>query len=231
MRGPFIGSGTFGKIYLSLDLNKGTILVVKQFHLTSLRYSKQSQFNESLELFKTNLSNLLSKLKKHKGFVRIFGYNITNRKLVFFMPFFHKSSLRQLVSVYGGLDSNIALAFGRQILQTLSFLHGSDIIHGGIKGSNILISGKNNEIQLTDIGLSQSLHTICTQIDYYSALHWMAPEVINGADAVKASDVWSFGQTMIELLTGKPLWSATAPIEVMDKIIKMTVFKSTVLCL
>eukprot|EP01083_Nonionella_stella_P029148 80327_1 len=220
IRGPCIGSGTFGKIYLTMNLHTRKIFAVKQFHLTS-RYNQQSELNQSIEIFTTNFSNLLLKLKCNFGIIRTFGYNINNRKLSIFLPFFTKSSIQQIVAIQP-LPLDIVINFGKQIFATMEYLHSDGIIHGGIKGSNVLLSSEN-EIKLTDTGISQFLQTVCTQQDYYSSLHWSAPEIINGSECKQASDIWSVGMVLVEMLTGKPLWHEIPPIEVMDKIIKLNV--------
>ncbi|KAJ3567063.1 hypothetical protein NP233_g6609 [Leucocoprinus birnbaumii] len=87
------------------------------------------------------------------------------------------------------------------IITGLEYLHERNIIHGDLKGTNVLISGSGRAC-ITDFGLSPALAkksitaeaaTILTAINSGS-YPWMAPEVLKGdSRPTQESDVWSFG--------------------------------------
>lgn len=54
----------------------------------------------------------------------------------------------------------------------------------------------------------------------FAAPFWMAPELVQEHDAVYASDIWSLGCTLLELLTGKPPYSDLSPEEAIKKILE-----------
>lgn len=94
----------------------------------------------------------------------------------------------------------------------LQHLHESGIIHGDLKGNNILV-GSDYQAKLTDFGLSAfakklkwtgSTKTVC-------AIRWKAPERLGGYDRGPsfASDVYSFGMCIIEAVTGTFPWRET----------------------
>jgi len=109
-----------------------------------------------------------------------------------------------------------------QVADALSYLHKISIIHGDIKASNILINDEGRA-SLTDFGLSIILrpsrirkttgtwHFMVPDSIETEAIRWHAPELLesdmeDGTSIqwrTKATDVWSFGMTVVEIFTGR----------------------------
>ncbi|KAF9068273.1 kinase-like domain-containing protein [Rhodocollybia butyracea] len=117
------------------------------------------------------------------------------------------------------LDLDAKLKHTAQIAEGLVYLHGLDppVAHGDIKGANILISDDCNSCCLADFGLSvldtQSMNPTQTS-STQGSLRWLAPEFINppsytvaGAGMLIPRDIYAFGCTIVEILTGKPPFS------------------------
>ncbi|KAJ4485297.1 kinase-like domain-containing protein [Lentinula aciculospora] len=116
------------------------------------------------------------------------------------------------------LDIHTKLFLTAEVVEGIVYLHGLDppVVHGDIKGANILISD-DRHCCLADFGLSvldtpsiNPTHTATAQ----GSLRWLAPEFINPAPSPQLSqgkltsrDIYAFGSTMFELLTGKPPFS------------------------
>ena len=88
-------------------------------------------------------------------------------------------------------------------------------MHGDLKAANILFDGK--AVKLTDFGDSRILGRKTKPIeveeesgisffDIKGSILWMAPEVLVGKPVGTRSDIWSLGQTMIELCTAENPW-------------------------
>lgn len=91
-----------------------------------------------------------------------------------------------------------------QVLQGLQYLHDQGVIHRDIKGANILTT-KDGTVKLADFGVSTSTLTgPDKEAQVVGTPYWMAPEIIQLSGATSASDIWSVGCTVIELLQGKP---------------------------
>lgn len=113
-----------------------------------------------------------------------------------------------------------------KILEGLHYLHQSQVVHCDLKAANILTT-KNGNVKLSDFGVSLNLRAmehiksdvagtpnwselipffrrLRSDADLLRTLYSVAPEVIELKGASTASDIWSLGCTVIELLTGKP---------------------------
>lgn len=100
---------------------------------------------------------------------------------------------------------------GNYIAQLVISMHSlfcNKIIHGDIKPANILIFNHDNrvEIRLTDFSLTRNSTWNCSS--YGGTRPYMAPEMYRKTGGFSyASDVWSMGCTIYELITGEPLMS------------------------
>jgi len=91
----------------------------------------------------------------------------------------------------------------------IAYLHRRKIVHGAIRGSNILI-GNDGRALLTDFGLAsasgvdrEALNEGLSSSETSTTIRWMAPELTMGTRIPSpASDVFSFARTILEILTG-----------------------------
>ncbi|KAF8131244.1 kinase-like domain-containing protein [Mycena galopus ATCC 62051] len=95
-----------------------------------------------------------------------------------------------------------------EIAQGLQYLHSSSIVHGDLRGANILIN-EDCSACLADFGLSIfSDATASMSTNRGGSTYWMAPELLNpGQDKfarTPASDIYAFGCVCLELYTGRP---------------------------
>ncbi|KIM53149.1 hypothetical protein SCLCIDRAFT_139595, partial [Scleroderma citrinum Foug A] len=112
------------------------------------------------------------------------------------------------------------------IANGLLYLHTykeGPIIHGDIKGFNVLISEEGRAL-LTDFGLSfltNSSFSMSTPGHFGGKLPWMAPEMLNGGEATAARDVWAFAMTVLELFTREdPFHPINGTIPILMRILK-----------
>jgi hypothetical protein len=105
-----------------------------------------------------------------------------------------------------------ATEIAHQIAEALHYIHQNDIVHCDIKTENILLSdaqgGKRRQlvVKLLDFGLARSLTASRNSQSLSGTPHYVAPERIRGEPASPASDVYSLGILLYEMLTGKVPW-------------------------
>eukprot|EP00644_Phytophthora_capsici_P004575 jgi/Phyca11/545867/estExt2_Genewise1Plus.C_PHYCAscaffold_190240 len=106
----------------------------------------------------------------------------------------------------------------------LKHLHDHGIIHGDLKGNNIVMGAFT--VMLCDFGLaslasSSPKQLTDTEINALGAIQWKAPECLLGSAPTFASDIYSFGMCIIEIITGRYPWGNTMP----DSVVKLNVTK------
>ena len=148
--------------------------------------------------------DLLSQLSH----VNIVKYKVTtkeNEYLNIFLEYEAGGSISSLLQKYGPFSEDLVKIYARQILDGLEYLHIHNVIHRDIKGANVLVHS-NGICRLADFGGAKK---ICSEESQkYNTLtgspFWMEPEVIRQSGAGRQSDIWSFGCTVVEMLTGNP---------------------------
>ena len=118
---------------------------------------------------------------------------------------------------FGKFPENLVGLYMSQVLHGLLYLHEQGVIHRDIKGANILTT-KQGLVKLADFGVA----TTATGLHESSVVgtpYWMAPEVIELSGATTASDIWSLGCTVIELLDGKPPYYKLQPMPALFRIV------------
>ncbi|CUA76991.1 Interleukin-1 receptor-associated kinase 4 [Rhizoctonia solani] len=89
----------------------------------------------------------------------------------------------------------------------LAYLHEQDIVHGDLKGANVLVGHDGNPM-LADFGNASiadaTLHFTQTATGPSFSPRWAAPEILSGTSGhTKLADIYSLGMTIIEVFTGK----------------------------
>lgn len=195
--GGALGKGTFGTVYKALHTVTGEFVAIKE--ITTHGTEDMTAVMGEVELLKR---------LNHPNIVEFKDIRRKNNKYYIALEFIENGSLKDVLNKFGLFPESLALVYVIQLLQGLAYLHDANIIHRDIKGANILIT-KNGTCKLADFGLAAELRDRSVK-DPAGSVFWMAPELFDvegAAGTSKASDIWSLGCTVLELLTGKPPYS------------------------
>ncbi|PHH69933.1 hypothetical protein CDD80_6349 [Ophiocordyceps camponoti-rufipedis] len=194
--GECLGKGAFGSVYKAFNWSTGEAVAVKQIKLADLPKSELRMIESEIDLLK----NLL-----HDNIVKYIGFVKSADCLNIILEYCENGSLHSILKAYGKFPENLVGVYMSQVLRGLQYLHDQGVIHRDIKGANILTT-KDGTVKLADFGVSTS--TLSGVQDKEAQVvgtpYWMAPEIIQLSGASSASDIWSVGSTVIELLQGKP---------------------------
>ncbi|SPN97509.1 related to septation (sepH) gene [Cephalotrichum gorgonifer] len=193
--GECIGKGAFGSVYKAFNWGNGEAVAVKQIKLGDLPKSELRMIESEIDLLK-NLH--------HDNIVKYIGFVKSADCLNIILEYCENGSLHSILKAYGKFPENLVGVYMTQVLQGLQYLHDQGVIHRDIKGANILTT-KDGTVKLADFGVSTSTLTgPDKEAQVVGTPYWMAPEIIQLSGASSASDIWSVGCTVIELLQGKP---------------------------
>ncbi|KAK6605168.1 cell division control protein [Botrytis cinerea] len=105
------------------------------------------------------------------------------------------------------------------IVKYLGFVKSSDCLNIILEARTFL-QQKDGKVKLADFGVSTStLAGADKEAQVVGTPYWMAPEIIQLSGATPASDIWSLGCTVIELLEGKPPYHKLAPMPALFAIV------------
>src|SRR5262249_48061238 len=114
-----------------------------------------------------------------------------------------------LIGREGPLDVARALDFTCQICNAVDHAHRAGVIHRDLRPGNMLVS-EAGMLKVTDFGTSRFLEIAAHGTTVIGSPPYMAPEQFYGK-AVFASDVYSVGVTMYQMLTGVLPYDTPAP--------------------
>lgn len=101
------------------------------------------------------------------------------------------------------------------IASGLDALHAAGLVHRDVKPSNIMLDEEGAAV-LTDFGLAKgpSYTTLTKPGQVMGTLDYLAPELIKGAPASPASDIYAFGCIVFECISGAPPFGDKVAFEV-----------------
>ncbi|KAK7679028.1 hypothetical protein QCA50_017972 [Cerrena zonata] len=111
-----------------------------------------------------------------------------------------------------------------EIIEGLQYLHHEHIIHGDLRGANILI-GSDRSVRVGDFGMSQFGDSSSTSFGSRcgGAVRWMAPEILRGERLSYENDVYMFGCLWTELFTRRrPFYDIPHDFQVIAKKLENT---------
>ncbi|PWY97167.1 hypothetical protein BCV70DRAFT_71012 [Testicularia cyperi] len=207
--GDCLGRGAFGSVYRGLNWTTGETVAVKQIQLGNIPKSELGEIMSEIDLLK----NL-----KHPNIVKYKGSEKTRDFLYIILEYCENGSLHHICKRFGKFPEGLVSVYISQVLQGLVYLHDQGVIHRDIKGANILTT-KDGSVKLADFGVATKTGAMS---DYavVGSPYWMAPEVIDQSGATTASDIWSVGCVVVELLEGKPPYHFLAPMPALFRIVQ-----------
>ncbi|KAI9369110.1 cytokinesis protein sepH [Aspergillus egyptiacus] len=206
--GDCLGRGAFGSVYRALNWNTGETVAVKQIKLADLPKSELRVIMLEIDLLK-NLD--------HPNIVKYHGFVKSAETLNIILEYCENGSLHSIAKNFGRFPETLVGVYMSQVLHGLLYLHDQGVIHRDIKGANILTT-KEGLVKLADFGVA-SRTTGLSESSVVGTPYWMAPEVIELSGATTASDIWSLGCTVIELLEGKPPYYSLQPMPALFRIV------------
>ena len=194
-----LGSGGFGTVYLAQDTWIDKKVALKVPHRQGLDFG---------ELLRE--PRLLASVS-HPNIVAITTAEKQDNVFFIVMEYVHGETLENVIALKGALDLNRALDFTCQICNAVDHAHRQGVIHRDLRPANVLVT-ENDMLKVADFGTSRFLEIAAHGTTVIGSPPYMAPEQFQGK-AVFASDIYSLGVTMYQMLTGSLPYETPAPSE------------------
>ena len=183
-----LGSGGFGAVYLARDTWIDKEVAIKVPH------KQQLNFTDLLQE-----PRLLATLD-HPNIVSITTAEKQDNVFFIVMEYVPGETLEAVIAETGGLAPDRAADYAMQIARALAHAHGQGVIHRDLRPPNILVP-ERGPLKVADFGTSRFLEIASHGNTVIGSPPYMAPEQFKGK-AVFASDLYSLGITMYQMLTG-----------------------------
>ena len=223
-----VSLGGFGAVYKAVQDTLGREVAIKVL-LPEIFANR-----DYVEQFRQEA--LLTSQLRHPNTITVFDYGQTSVGLLFLvMEWLDGKTLGQALREEGAMPYERAYSVSHQILKSLAEAHDRGMVHRDLKPSNLFLCeqyGETDFVKVLDFGLVKNMSP-----DILPSLqggpidapnftekrrapgtpHYMAPEQATGKGTTTASDIYSFGLILYEMLTGHRAFDGTDKMQVLLK--------------
>ena len=125
-QGRFIGAGSFGSVYLAVNLDTGALMAVKE-----IKYTEVAGLPNLYSQIKDELS--VMEMLHHPNVVEYYGIEVHRDKIYIFEEFCQGGSLASLLEHGRIEDEGLIQVYSMQMLEGLAYLHAQGIVHRDVK--------------------------------------------------------------------------------------------------
>jgi serine/threonine-protein kinase len=198
-------------VYLAHDDTLDRDVALK---VMSSRYASDEEF---VERFKREAQSAAA--LSHPNIVSIFDRGESEDGTYYIaMEYLPGGTLKNRILKRGALPAHTAAAVALQMAEALRAAHERDVIHRDIKPHNILITG-HGDVKVTDFGIARAAasSTMTRTGHILGTAHYISPEQAMGEPVGPASDLYSLGVVLYEMLTGDLPFDAETPLGIAMK--------------
>ena len=196
----FIAAGGMGEVYETEDTVLAEPVAVKLLRPALVaKPGAQERFAEEIRL---------ARKVTHPNVCRVFDVGIDGELIFFTMELHRGETLATLLHRTGALGVDAATPLVRQLCARVVAAHEAEVIHADLKPSNLLLTGSERvRLVITDFGLATpccaQLGCCCAMPHLIGTPAYVSPEQVEGVSSRPASDIFSIGVILFEMLTGE----------------------------
>jgi serine/threonine-protein kinase len=191
-----VGSGGMSSVFRARDLQLERQVAVK---ILLERYAGDPEYLERFRREARSVARL-----SHPNIVTVIDRGDDDGRQYIVFEHVDGENLKELVTRSGRLPVRRALELALAVADGLAFAHEQGLVHRDVKPQNVLLSNEG-EVKVTDFGIARSLHVDHGVTQTGTVLgtgEYLAPEQASGKPVSPATDVYSLGVVLWELLTG-----------------------------
>lgn len=202
--GPLLGEGGMGEVYLAEDTVLGRQVAIKLLK----RHPGSTGFDQHFRHERKVLAGLT-----HPNIARLYGSGTTAQGQAYLVMECVEGTRLDHDCEQRGLDIDARLHLFRKVCAAVAYAHQNLVVHRDLKPANIRVTAEG-EPKLLDFGIAKLLEPAGSTVPGDPTLtmlgamtpEYASPEQIKGEPITTASDVYSLGVILYELLTGQRLY-------------------------
>jgi eukaryotic-like serine/threonine-protein kinase len=194
-----VGSGGMADVYRAEDTHLGRTVALK------LLYRRFAQDQEFVERFRREASSAAG--LQHPNVVSVYDRGEYDGTYYIAMEFCEGTSLKEVIAREAPLDPQRAIELTKTILLAARFAHRRGVIHRDLKPHNVIIGpgGSRDGVKVADFGIARAGASEITEVGaIMGTAQYLSPEQAQGQAVNEASDLYSIGVVLFEMLTGRP---------------------------
>ena len=203
----FVGKGGMALVFRATDMRTGHDVAVKIL---------RPEFNNDQEFLDRFQREALAASKmSHHNIVNLLDVGNEDDYHYLVLEYMRGRTLKAVISEKGKLPESIAAQIAIRILSALQHAHSNGIIHRDIKPGNVLVNAEGH-IKVADFGIARvaGSNTLSKNDSVIGSAHYFSPEQARGDDVTVASDIYSVGVVMYEMLTGRVPFDGDTPVAI-----------------
>ncbi|MGC4190338.1 MAG: protein kinase [Thermomicrobiales bacterium] len=203
-----IGAGAFATTWKGLDQRLGRPVAIKILHA---HFSHDPAYVQRFEREAQTAASV-----SHGNVVDVYDFGRQDDLLYIVMQYVAGEDLKHLIVRERMLAPERAREIMVQLLVGLGAIHAAGIVHRDIKPQNVLV-GNDGHVRVADFGIAQveQLGHLTATGTAFGTVAYMAPEQADGRNVGPATDLYSAGVVLYELLTGTLPFTAPTPMAMM----------------
>lgn len=202
-----LGSGGMAVIYRARDLTLERQVAIK---ILRESYSADAEFRQRFHQEAKAAANL-----SHPNIITIHDFGYDSGRLFIIMEYLPGTDLKSLLQRRGKFSVDETLELMIQACAGVGYAHRAGLIHCDIKPHNFIIT-PDKRLKVTDFGIARALASIQPEEKtdvVWGSPQYFSPEQAAGNAPSPASDVYSLGIVMYEMLTGQLPFNAASAVE------------------
>lgn len=192
-----VGSGGMSDVFRARDNQLDRRVAIKILHE---RYAGDPEY---LARFRTEARSVAR--LSHPNIVTVIDRGDDDGRQYIVFEHVDGENLKELVQRSGRLPVRRAIELALQVADGLAFAHQEGLVHRDVKPQNVLLS-REGEVKVTDFGIARSLeveHGVTQTGTVLGTGEYLAPEQASGKPISPATDVYSLGVVLWEMLAGE----------------------------
>jgi serine/threonine-protein kinase len=200
-----IGAGGMSLVFKAQDMSLGRAVAIKVLRET---YTRDTEFLNRFLQEARAAANLA-----HPSIVTVHDFGEDSGRYYIVMEFIEGQTLKQIIRDEAPLNLERTIDYATQICAGVGYAHRAGLVHCDLKPQNIMITPEGR-VKVTDFGIARALISIHPQEAneiVWGSPQYFSPEQATGSAPTPASDVYSIGIMLYEMLIGRLPFQSETP--------------------